>query len=326
MRAAGLFWGARANIVCGEPHKVQSKLQTASQYSETFYGILSAEALGMDPMNRASTIAFTKNDWALLRNEGNISLAVALSQLGEQSLSDELLRHHAKLSGAKNHASLVRLARELNLPRTQIWLGHHGQRGNRPQNFARYPAPKWTPTGGWRVDPALVFAHTLQESNFRSKVISPAGARGLMQVRPGTAQDIARKRGVAFTAASLNNPSTNMEYGQSYLEQLRDMSLTGGLLPKIVAAYNAGPSPVLRWNREINDNGDPLLFIESIPYGETRAYVGIILRNYWMYEHQAGVKSPSLIGLAQGLWPRFPGMSGQSAVRLNHRGRGNSAD
>ena len=82
------------------------------------------------------------------------------------------------------------------------------------------------------------------------------------------------------------------------------------------AAYNAGPLPVSRWNEKVRDNGDPLLFIESIPYWETRAYVGIILRNYWMYEKQAGVTSKSAQGLAQGMWPRFPHAGGMELVRV----------
>ncbi len=124
--------------------------------------------------------------------------------------------------------------------------------------MARYPMPNWEPTGGWRVPPALVYAHTLQESSFKTDVISSAGARGLMQVRPGTAGDMARARGIGFAASELDRPSVNLEYGQSYLEKLRDMPATGGLLPKVIAAYNAGPTPVTRWNTEIRDNGDPL--------------------------------------------------------------------
>ena len=63
--------------------------------------------------------------------------------------------------------------------------------------------------------------------------------------------------------------------------------------------------------------GDPLLYIESIPYWETRGYVTMVLRNYWMYEGQTGkAKSPSRAALAQGMWPRFPGLPGASAVRL----------
>jgi soluble lytic murein transglycosylase len=107
----------------------------------------------------------------------------------------------------------------------------------------------------------------------------------------------------------------NLEYGQSYLEKLRDMPATGGLLPKVIAAYNAGPTPVTRWNSEIRDNGDPLLFIESIPYWETRGYVAIILRNYWIYEMRENKASGSMHGLAQYLWPKFPDENGNVVAR-----------
>jgi soluble lytic murein transglycosylase-like protein len=172
---------------------------------------------------------------------------------------------------------------------------------------SRYPMPNWTPDGGWRVDKELVYAHTLQESRFRIAVVSPAGAYGLMQIMPAAATDIARARGGApIDRAQLTRPSTNIEVGQSYLEQLRDQPVTGGLLPKVIAAYNAGASPVAEWNARAKDGGDPLLYIESIPYWETRGYVMTVLRNYWMYEAQAGKTSSSRAALAQGVWPKFP--------------------
>jgi soluble lytic murein transglycosylase-like protein len=171
---------------------------------------------------------------------------------------------------------------------------------------ARYPAPNWVPQGGWQIDKALVFAHTLQESRFRTDALSPAGARGLMQVLPTTADLIERKRGSGVTVdrASLASPQVNMAYGQAYLEQLRDA--TGGLLPKVIAAYNAGPNAVARWDINNRAQNDPLLYIESIPYAETRGYVTTVLRNYWMYQRQSGEKTVSLKALAQGAWPRFP--------------------
>ncbi|MBA4048227.1 MAG: lytic transglycosylase, partial [Sphingomonas sp.] len=101
------------------------------------------------------------------------------------------------------------------------------------------------------------------------------------------------------------------------LELLRDSGGTGGLLPKVIAAYNAGPTPVQAWNATIRDGGDPLLYIESIPYWETRGYVVTVLRNYWVYERAQGrAASPSRAALAQGLWPRFPGLSGANGVRV----------
>jgi hypothetical protein len=107
---------------------------------------------------------------------------------------------------------------------------------------------------------------------------------------------------------------------------LRDDSATQGLLPKVMAAYNAGLVPIGRWNTEIDNKGDPLLWIESIPYWETRGYVNIVMRNYWMYERQAGGVSESRAALAQGMWPTFPGLTGSKGVRMNSNGmivRGN---
>jgi soluble lytic murein transglycosylase-like protein len=97
---------------------------------------------------------------------------------------------------------------------------------------------------------------------------------------------------------------------------LRDSPATGGALPKIMAAYNAGLTPVGRWNYEIRDQNDPLLWMESIPYWETRGYVAIVMRNYWMYERAAGVPSPSRRALAQGRWPEFPRPQTMRSARL----------
>lgn len=317
MRAAGLYWAARSYMVCGEPQKVENLLKAAAKLDETFYGMLARETLGMG--QRVSPIAagFSDQDWNALKQSPNIRAAIALVEVGRDDLADKALRQQALLSGGRDHEALLRLAQALNLPATQIWLAHNGPEGAHPDASARFPVPNWTPDGGWRVDKALVFAHTLQESGFRSNAVSGAGARGLMQVLPGTAQIMASRDGTNVEANQLSLPSTNMEYGQRYLEKLRDMNATGGLLPKVMAAYNAGPLPVQRWNSEVHDNGDPLLFMESLPYYETRAYVNIVMRNYWIYQRQVGEKTESLTGLAQGLWPKFPGMSGASAVRIS---------
>lgn len=306
LKAAGLYWGARAEIKCGRPQYAQGKLQTAARHDGSFYGILAAKALGMVNTKSNSATDFEKSDWRSLKRHENVRAAIALVEIGKESLADEVLRHQATIGDSSDHTALLKLARELSLPRTQLWLAHHAPRGFRPDTQARFPAPKWKPDGGWRVDPALVYAHALQESAFRVKAVSPANAIGLMQVRPGTAGDIAKANGKRFEKSQLFKPSTNLEYGQSYLEYLGRSSITDGKLPKVAAAYNAGPGAVQRWNSEIKDNNDPLLFMESIPYVETRGYVSIIMRNYWMYEQQAGINSNSAKTLAQNKWPSFP--------------------
>ncbi len=316
LRAAGLFWSARAAIADKKPSQVQARLQNAARLPETFYGILASETLGMEPLARKQA-RVKKLDWDSLKSQENIQIAVGLNEIGQSHLADEALRFQARIGNSHKHTEIAQLAGALNLPSTQLWLGHYGPANGGSDALARYPAPNWTPTGGWRVDSSLVFAHALQESAFRTGVISSAGARGLMQVRPGTAQDMARDRGASFSNSDLDSPSINLEYGQSYMEKLRDMSATGGLLPKVIAAYNAGPAPVSRWNTEIRDNGDPLLFVESIPYWETRGYVAIILRNYWIYEMRSGKNGGSMTGLAQYLWPRFPDKKGSTSVRVS---------
>jgi soluble lytic murein transglycosylase len=324
LKAAALFWSARAAMAAKQPQHVQPRLQAAAAQAETFYGMLAAESLGMESVAKRWKQHNDMADWKRLAGADNVKIAIGLSAIGKDSLADETIRHQAKIGNPEQHDALARLAGALNLPGTQLWMGHYGPRSSEAEMLSRYPYPNWTPSGGWRVDPALVFAHSLQESQFRTSVVSPAGARGLMQVRPGTAQDMARDKGYIYRATDLDRPSMNLEYGQSYMEKLRDMNATGGLLPKVIAAYNAGPAPVTRWNSEIRDNGDPLLFMESIPYWETRGYVGIILRNYWIYEAQTGKNGGSMTGMAQYLWPRFPEGGRSAAVRVNGANAGGS--
>jgi soluble lytic murein transglycosylase-like protein len=314
LAAAGHYWAARADTAGAHPERVQARLRSAARMSETFYGLLAQSALGMRE-SPANMETFTAEDWRALSGLSNVRAAVALAEVGETQLAADLIRHQARIGNPGGHRHLIHLAARLNLTSTQMYLSHNGPRGSHFGPAERYPTPSWRPTRGWRVDPALAFAHALQESNFQPEAVSPAGARGLMQVRPGTAGDMARARGEAFSPALLSQPAINMEYGQSYMEYLRDLSSTGGLLPKVIASYNAGPAPVAAWNVRY-DSSDPLLYIESLPYWETRGYVPIILRNYWIYEDRAGDRSPSRRALAAGLWPRFPGLPGASAVRI----------
>jgi soluble lytic murein transglycosylase len=319
LKAAGLFWSARAAMAVKQPQQVQPRLQAAAAHAETFYGLLAGESLGMQSVAKRWKQQNDKGDWKRLSDSENVKIAIGLSAIGKDALADETIRYQAKIGNSEQHDALARLAGALNLPGTQLWMGHYGPRSREAEMLSRYPYPNWTPAGGWRVDPALAYAHTLQESQFKTSVISPAGARGLMQVRPGTAQDMAREKGMSFRASDLDRPSLNLEFGQSYLEKLKGMNATGGLLPKVIAAYNAGPAPIIRWNSEIRDNGDPLLFMESIPYWETRGYVATILRNYWIYEAQSGTNSGSMTGMAQYLWPMFPEDGHSVAVHIDNQ-------
>ncbi|OCC23143.1 lytic murein transglycosylase [Croceicoccus estronivorus] len=307
--AAGYYWASRAQIRCRAPEKAASLLRSAAKADDTLYGMLALEQLGQQVPSTYAQADFSSDDWKALRDIPNVRIAAGLVEIGEYDLADEVLRHQAKIGDPRQFDALSRLARDFGMPATQLWMAYNAPRGGNPEPASRFPTPKWQPSTGWRVDPALVYAHALQESNFRTSVVSPAGARGLMQIMPGTAQHYAASINMNGTYAELAKPEINLAFGQRTLEALRDSSGTGGLLPKVMAAYNAGLSPVTRWNTEIRDQGDPLLWMESIPYWETRGYVAIVTRNYWMYERQANADSPSRVALAQDRWPLFPGVS-----------------
>ncbi|MEW9853675.1 lytic transglycosylase domain-containing protein [Novosphingobium sp. M1R2S20] len=320
LTSASYYWQSRSLIRCRKPEEAAATLRKAAVRDETLYGMLAAEQLGMRLPEQHSAPDFTQNDWQHLRNRNNIRVAVALNEIGQDSLADEVLRHQARIGSPAEFEPLTRLARDLGLPKAQLWMAYNAPRGGKPAPAIRFPTPKWTPVGGWQVDPALVYAHVLQESVFQASVVSPAGARGLMQIMPAAARDHAGSLGYSGSATDLNKPEVNLAFGQRHLQMLKNNSGTQGLLPKVMAAYNAGPAPVSRWNTEVRDQGDPLLWMESVPYWETRGYVNIVMRNYWMYERQAGGASESREALAQGMWPTFPGLGSAKGVRMAANG------
>lgn len=317
MRAAGLYWAARAETAAGKPENVQPLLRTASRLNETFYGMLAGQRLGIVPQPVEPA---HETSAAAVYPDSNAQRALALLAIGERDLAGQYVRHGAALDHAQRHDAWVAFAEQLGLPDAQVWITRNAPVSHHPSVRDRYPNPGYRPVRGWRVDRSLVYAHALQESSFNATAVSGANAHGLMQVRPGTAGDIARQRGYAFGAGQLHQPEYSIEFGQSYLENMRDFPATRGLLPQVIAAYNAGPGPVRDWQYSLRDGGDPLLYIESIPYYETRQYVPIVLRNYWMYQRTNDEDTPTLSALAQGLWPRFPGSSGPVAVRMSDYG------
>ena len=138
------------------------------------------------------------------------------------------------------------------------------------------------------VDPLLFVAIVRQESVFDPEALSPAGARGLAQLLPGTAALTARGLDVTFSPEWITVPDLNLHLGAAHLAEL--LRRFGGRLEPTIAAYNAGVSPVTRWvGREGAD--DPDRFIELIPYQETRGYVRSVLRNRELYRALYGIST-----------------------------------
>ncbi len=319
-RAAAAFWAGRSWGLAGNEANRKARLSQAATSVASFYGLLARRSLGVDQGLDWREPDFITADWNYLKEVAGARRAAALVEIGQLGLADRELRHLAATAPADAYPAILRLAARLDLPATQYSLATKPPVGLEAPLSARYPAPDWVPFRGWRVPRSLAFAHALQESAFITTATSRTGAKGLMQLMPDT-RDLVNRRILKETPDAANvvgdmaDPAYNFELGQTYLEVLGRMGLTGGLLPKVIAAYNAGPGSVQTWTRTLDDQGDPLLFIESIPYRETRHYVEIVLRNLWMYELRDGHSPASMDAIAQGLWPRLPGIGGEMAVK-----------
>ena len=132
------------------------------------------------------------------------------------------------------------------------------------------------------LDPRLVYSVMRAESTFRTHVVSKAGAVGLMQLMPTTAQKMALAGGEStFDIRSLYRPSKNIEYGTRYLKKLENLFPQNTVA--MIASYNAGEEAVGRWLKH-GYSEDIEEFIEEIPYEETNLYVKKVLRYYWIFQ------------------------------------------
>lgn len=302
MVSAGAFWAARANLVSRRPEVVNHWLEVAATYPRTFYGLLARRALGYDTFFSWETAPFTEADAEVLMRVPGARRALALLQLGDAASAEEELRKAYPRATKAVRQSMLVLAHTGDMPALAVRLG--GMNPAVMNDSAAFPVPEWNPKGGWLVDKALVFAIVRQESSFNPKAQSPAGAAGLMQIMPRTAAAI----GGGQAKNRLSEPEYNLALGQKYLMTLMGQEPVNGNLFLLAAAYNAGPGNLAKWLSAMNHGNDPLLFIESMPSRETRAFVERVMANFWIYRARMGQDSPSLEAVAAGEWPLYEGM------------------
>ena len=160
---------------------------------------------------------------------------------------------------------------------------------------------------GYDIDPAWVLATIRMESAFRPGARSPAGALGLMQIMPATGRRIAPAAGVRHTGSrTLLDPEKNIRLGSAYLRRL--LNRLHGHPALVSAAYNAGPHRAERWLAG-GEGMEPDLWVEFVPYTETRRYVKRVLEYRIVYQHRLGVHPVRLSDLLRPL-PPAPGKSG----------------
>ena len=321
LKAGAAFWAARAQLRTGPAMGGSSNfyalwLHRAAHEPATFYGQIARQSLGLRPDRPPPPGRLTLGlaDIELIDGTEAGHRAFALLQVEQPARAEAELRRlwgSWRLDPARDPAgmgrALVLVAQQAGLndfaSALEAALPDGAGRSREPGTLS---LPTLRPTGGFRVDPALIYGLTRLESNFDASIVSPAGAMGLMQVMPVTAAYLAgdgRAASPATLARQLRDPGDNLQIGQRYLLFLAE-SLDHDLL-RMLSAYNSGVGSFARWNADVQHMDDPLMFIESIPNRQTRAYVSRALTYTWLYAAQMRLPTPSLDDLAAGVWPRF---------------------
>lgn len=304
--SAAAFWAARANLVTRNPTEVSRWLDLAAQQGRTFYGILARRALGMEQDLDWTAPQLDATELDRIGSIPGARRAFALLQVGDTHRSDEELRKIYASADPDLAQSILALALHGDFPGLAMRIGVEVARGTgQVMDSALYPVPSWKPQQGYTIDRALLFAVIRQESRFDAGAESYAGARGLMQIMPQTAKFLASYDPDDDSDYELFDPESNIALGQKYLNHLLEDSAVQGNLFMLAAAYNGGPAKLAEWRRKIDDRGDPLLFIESIPSRETRGFVERVIANMWIYQQRLGQPSPSLDAVAAGDWPVY---------------------
>ena len=284
---AARYWMGRALLAIGDTVTAQARWRTvAAEYPMTYYGVLASEQLGEPPWAPPAMPDSFEEFESLIDAMNRVDRLEKLGMDSEARAELEALANDAD-SSAERLLTTAYLMREHGLISRAGQIGWRIIRSS-PTADARayrlvYPIVHREAiileSRRRNLDPALVAAIIRQESGFNPRATSSAGARGLMQVMPSVGRAVARDLDVpGWRPALLYQPDINLQLGIRHLEAF----ISRYEAPYALAAYNAGESRLRRWLRRPGAR-DPELFVERIPFTETRDYVRIVLRNRAMY-------------------------------------------
>jgi soluble lytic murein transglycosylase len=286
-RTKGLYWAGRAAKKAGDAAAANAYFTKAAEYYDQFYGQLATEALGRPIV--APMVAAKIPSQPSAASSSAFQAAKLLPRTGSHSEQTQFLRAIANNALTEQQfLDAVSLSKSIGRPDLSVMAGRNA-RVEGFSNFVTHAFPTMSVPAGHTQNWTMIHAITRQESQFDREALSHAGARGLMQLMPGTARETAGKLSMSYNLASLtNDPTYNIQLGSTYFQRM--LSYYGGSYPLAVAAYNAGPGNVNKW---LNANGDPrtgsvgiLEWIERIPIFETRNYVQRVLENAVVYDLQ----------------------------------------
>lgn len=279
------YWQARAFDHAGKT-EMANNLYTKLANDRSLYGFLAATRLGQDFAIQGKPVAVTDQEVDAIRKSRNIRMVIELRALNrEQEAKRQWWYSIAKLN-RKQVKAAAKLAQQWDWEQVAIFTiaraKHWSDVGLRfPIKYRQeveFNAAKQ------QLDPSIVFGIIRRESAFDENARSPVGARGLMQIMPKTGRQIARELKEKWRSERiLNDPVVNVKYGAYYYKQLLEQF--DGHYALAAAAYNAGPHRVKKWLPE--DKPVPAdIWIETIPFKETRGYVAAVLTYALIYQER----------------------------------------
>lgn len=290
-RSRAAYWQARAAELGAEPEDAERLYAVAADHSSTYYGQLANVRL-----RGAQTVAVRR---APARAFGSMRLVPVrvvelLKQIDEDTMAVQLAAGLARtIDDESQIAALAAIMRREKDAGASLMIGKLASyRGIELDDvaFPDFGIPKYLPLANSVAKP-LVYSIARQESAFRAKAVSHAGAKGLMQMLTSTARRTAQRKGIAFDPQRLiSDPAFNAQLGAAHLGELKDEH--PGSMILVFAAYNAGGPRVNQWIKAYGDprkpGVDPIDWVERIPISETRNYVQRVTENLGVYRSLLG--------------------------------------
>ncbi|MCC3305057.1 lytic transglycosylase domain-containing protein [Sneathiella sp. HT1-7] len=301
-RSRGAYWIGRAKENLGEKVMAEYWYKVAAQYYTTYYGQMALHELGQKKLPAIPQIASARK---LISNEGSkdeqILIVRHLAEIGAAKWTKPfLLAMTEKAQNESEYIAVADLATAIGRPDYAIAIAKRASQLGTELTEINWPTPSLAIQNP-PIEPALMLAITRQESAFASDAVSWAGARGLMQLMPGTAKQVSRKLNVNYSKPLLTaDPSYNAMLGSAYLASL--IEKFNGSYVLAIASYNAGPANVSRWLKQWGDprsgDIDMVDWIELIPFSETRNYVQRVIENLQVYRERLAEEDGSVLKIS----------------------------
>ena len=288
VQTKGYYWAGRAALGTGRVADANAYFQRAAAYPELFYGQLALERLGRSvaaPPQSLASITTTPVSRADFYNRRLVQATRTIAQHGNATERAQFVRALSEsLNNDAERGLAVELAQQIGRPDLGVWVARSARiKGSMYYVRQAFPSlPAQVPGDIW----ALAHGISRQESSFNPYAVSHAGARGMMQLMPGTAREQAGKMGLGYDGTRLyTDPNYNVMLGSAYFRRM--LNMWDGNVPLAVASYNAGYGNVRKWVRAYGDprgGVDVLKWIEAIPFTETRGYVQRVIENSVVYD------------------------------------------